>query len=335
MKTLLFLAFLITAFPVHSQGATRNPLPARELDRLLAPVALYPDELLSQILMAATYPLQVVEAARWVKVPDNSALTGDDLASALDRQDWDPSVKSLVPFPDILRQMNDHIDWMQELGNAFLDQQADVMDSVQRLRQRALAAGTLNSNAQQMVVTGGDGIEVDPADSDTIYVPQYDPGIAYGAWPYPTYPPFYLFPPTPAYASGIYYGSGIAIVGTLWGWNSFDWGHHRISIDRERYRRIDAGHRRFDNDYDERYRRGGADYRHFRGQTGYPVPSGKLAPARTLAPGLAPAISPGMLSPAERPSHPLVHSETRKDGERKGGSRREHEERGRESDVRK
>ncbi len=314
MRAMVFLVFmlLLSPFSANAQTSGQNPISPRDLDRMVAPIALYPDELLSQILMASTYPLEVIEAARWVKQPDNAILTGDDLASALEDKDWDPSVKSLVPFPDILGRMNDNIDWMQALGNAFLNQQGAVMNSVQRLRQRALAAGTLDSNAQQMVITGGDAIEIEPSDSDMIYVPQYDPGIAYGSWPYPTYPPFYLFPPAPGYATGLYYGSGIAVIGTLWGWNNFDWGRRRISIDRERYRRIEGGHGRMDNDFWERYRRGGVDYRTLRQNQ---------HPARTLAPGLSPAISPGFLSPAEKPgaAHPMAHPQGRKDGERKDG----------------
>ena len=126
-----------------------NPAPtyaAPQLDQLLAPIALYPDPLLAQILMAATYPLEVVEAARWVQDPNNARLRGDQLDAALQPQDWDPSVKSLVPFPQILQMMNSKLDWTQALGNAFLAQQADVMDSVQRLRAQAQAAGTLQSS---------------------------------------------------------------------------------------------------------------------------------------------------------------------------------------------
>jgi hypothetical protein len=126
---------------------------AAELDQLLAPVALYPDQLLGQILMASTYPLEVVEAARWVEDPNNARLKGDQLAAALQGKDWDPSVKSLAPFPQILRMMDDRLDWMQKLGDAFLAQQNEVMDSVQRLRRQAEEAGTLQSSPQQTVTT--------------------------------------------------------------------------------------------------------------------------------------------------------------------------------------
>lgn len=124
---------------------------AAQLDQLLAPVALHPDQLLGQILTASTYPLEVVEAARWVEDPNNARLKGDQLAALLQDKDWDPSVKSLAPFPQILRMMDDRLDWTQKLGNAFLAQQNEVMDSVQRLRRQAEEAGTLQSSPQQTV----------------------------------------------------------------------------------------------------------------------------------------------------------------------------------------
>jgi hypothetical protein len=136
---------------------------AAQLDQLLAPVALHPDQLLGQILMASTYPLEVVEAARWVEDPNNARLKGDQLAAALQDKDWDPSVKSLAPFPQILRMMDDRLDWMQKLGDAFLSQQNEVMDSVQRLRRQAEEAGTLQSSPQQTVTTQDQTITVEPA----------------------------------------------------------------------------------------------------------------------------------------------------------------------------
>jgi hypothetical protein len=123
-----------------------------QLDQLLAPIALYPDQLLVQLFMASTYPLEVVLAERWVSDPDHAKLKGDQLASALEQQSWDPSVKSLVPFPPVLKMMSDQIDWTQRVGDAFLAQQKDLMDAVQRLRREAQAAGTLKTNEQQTVV---------------------------------------------------------------------------------------------------------------------------------------------------------------------------------------
>jgi hypothetical protein len=152
--------------------------------------------------MASTYPLEVVEAARWVEDPNNARLKGDQLAAALQGKDWDPSVKSLAPFPQILRMMDDRLDWMQKLGDAFLAQQNEVMDSVQRLRRQAEEAGTLQSSPQQTVTTQDQTITVEPANPNVVYVPIYDPTVVYGAWPYPDYPPYY-FPPSGFVATGL------------------------------------------------------------------------------------------------------------------------------------
>ena len=157
-----FRAAVIAAFmSLYSSGALPQPAPApgasaltaEQLDQLVAPIALYPDPLIAQILMAATYPLEVVEADRWLRIPANAALKGDALTAALQQQPWDPSVKSLVPFPQLLRMMDSNLHWTEQLGDAFLAQQADVMDAVQRLRQRAQAAGSLASTPQQTVST--------------------------------------------------------------------------------------------------------------------------------------------------------------------------------------
>ncbi len=210
-----------------------------QLDQLLAPIALYPDFLLAQILMASTYPLEVVDAARWVQDPNNARLQGDPLDAALQPQTWDPSVKSLVPFPQVLQMMNSKLDWTQALGNAFLAQQADVMDSVQRLRSEARAAGTLQSTPQETVSTQGQVVAIAPANPQLVYVPYYDPTTVYGSWGYPDDPPFY-FPPPPNYVAGpgIYFGVGLGIVGALWGWDRWDWGHHDIDVDPDRFNRI-------------------------------------------------------------------------------------------------
>ena len=138
-------------------------LAPEQLDQLLAPIALYPDDLLGDILMAATYPLDVVEAARWVRDPNNALLSGDQLVAALEKQDWDLSVKSLAPFPRILRAMDDELDWTARLGEAFLADQAAAMDSVQRLRQRALAAGRLVSFPEATVTAEEQIVSIEPS----------------------------------------------------------------------------------------------------------------------------------------------------------------------------
>ena len=234
--------------PEAQPGATDNAAydPA-QLDQMLAPIALYPDELLGQILMASTYPLEVVEAARWIQDPANSGLKGDDLKNALEQKDWDPSVKSLVAFPDVLKMMNDKLDWTQKLGDAFLAQQAAVMDEVQHLRREAKNAGKLASSSQLTVTDNGDNdITVEPANPNTVYVPYYDPTVVYGPWPYPAYPPYYFpYPAGVVFAPGFYFGFGFGINigfwGPFWGWNHWDWHNHNIWFDRDRFARINHG----------------------------------------------------------------------------------------------
>jgi hypothetical protein len=216
-----------------------------QLDALLAPIALYPDQLLTQILMAATFPLQVVEAARWVADPANKALTGDALAAALAQQTWDPSVKSLVPFPQVLAMMNSKLDWLQQLGYAVSVQQSAVMDSVQRLRHQAQAAGQFQTTAQQVVSSVGPDIVIAPAQPDVVYVPVYDPSVVYGGWPYPLYPPVYLEPPPwyyggPVLGIGLVFGVGIPVFGGLWGWARPNWRGRGFYLDVNRYNRINV-----------------------------------------------------------------------------------------------
>lgn len=234
-----------------------------QLDQLLAPIALYPDQLLGQILIASTYPLEVVEAARWLQDPNNAALKGEALAPVLDQMDWDPSVKSLVPFPSVLQMMNEQLQWTQRLGDAFLAQQADVMESVQQLRHEALNSGRLQSTPQQIVSTEGPDIVIQPADPSLVYVPYYDPSVVYGGWSYPDYPP-YDFAPPPGYGygpvvGGIEFGIGYGVFGPFWGWDDFDWHRHRVRIDRDRFRDMDRDHREIAGDtwqHDPGHRRG-------------------------------------------------------------------------------
>jgi hypothetical protein len=213
-------------------GAPAQLLSAAELDQLTAPIALYSDPLLGSVLAAATYPLEVVEAARWRDDPANAALTGEALSAALQQQSWDASVKSLVQFPDVLRLMNDNLQWTEQLGEAFLAQQADVMDSVQRLRQRAAATGALQSTPQQTVAAEGGDIAIEPSSPDLVYTPYYDPASVYGPWPWPGYPPYYFATPPGVYFGGglIGFGIGIGIVAPLWGWYGWDWPHHGFTV---------------------------------------------------------------------------------------------------------
>lgn len=154
---------------------------------MLAPIALYPDPLLTQILMASTYPLEVIQAARWSKANPN--LQGDQAVQAVADKPWDPSVKSLVAFPQLLLMMDEKLDWMERLGGAFLAQESQVMDTIQQLRQKASAAGHLQSNEQIQVQPQGQTIVIQPTNPQVIYVPYYDPMVVYGPWWWPGSPP--------------------------------------------------------------------------------------------------------------------------------------------------
>ncbi len=201
-----------------------------ELDQLLAPIALYPDDLLTQILMASTYPLEVVQAERWVK--QNKSLKGDALKAALEKQPWDDSVKALVPFPDVLTMMSEKLEWTQKLGDAFLAQQKDVMDTVQKLRRKAAEAGNLKSSKEQEVKKEGDIIIIEPANPQVVYVPAYNPTVVYGAWWYPAYPPYpvYAYPPGAALFT---FTMGVAI-GAAWYGHGCHADYHggTVNIDR-------------------------------------------------------------------------------------------------------
>jgi hypothetical protein len=226
-----------------AQTAESQAYNSEQLDALLAPIALYPDALLAQVLMASTFPLQVVSAGRWVEDPANKSLSGDALAKALGPQTWDPSVKSLVPFPSVLALLNSNLDWTQQLGYAFAEQQAAVMDSVQRLRAQAQTAGNLQTTEQQIVRVEKQVIIIEPARPAVVYVPSYNPVVVYGAWPYPAYPPVYL-PPPPGYVfgtalvSGIAFATGVAIVGSLWGWARPGWGRGYVNVNVSHYNNI-------------------------------------------------------------------------------------------------
>ncbi len=215
---------------------SQSLLKAEQLDQLLAPIALYPDPLLAQVLIASTYPLEIVQADRWAKA--NANLKGEALTAALAKQSWDESIKSLVQAPAVLTMMSDQLDWTQKVGDAMLAQQSDVMDAVQRLRGRAQANGKLQSSKEQTVTTKTDEqqhqyVVIEPASPSEIYVPYYDPAVVYGAWPYPDYAPYY-FPPAAGYipgrllATGIAFGAGIAVGHAIWG--NCDWGHRNINV---------------------------------------------------------------------------------------------------------
>jgi len=188
--------------PPDPAAPPAQALPPDQLDNLIAPIALYPDALLSQVLVAATYPLEVVEAAQWLQ--QNPNLRGQQLVDAARQQNWDASIQALVVFPDVVKLLNSNVRWTTDLGNAFLAQQADVMNAVQRMRVRAMAAGKLNSNSQETVATQRQGdqtaVEIQPANPEMVYVPEYDPAYVWGPPVYGYYPPLFY--------SGIGFGFG-------------------------------------------------------------------------------------------------------------------------------
>jgi hypothetical protein len=235
---LIMLAVLWTwSSSAMAQATASNPqlLSAGELDQTLAPIALYSDPLLAQVLMASTYPLEVVQADRWAK--SHRGLKGDALTAALAKESWDDSVKSLVQVPTVLTMMSDKLDWTQKVGDAMLAQQTDVMDSIQRLRNRAKANDKLQSNSQQTVSVESqnqkDYIVIEPASPNELYVPYYQPAVVYGDWPYPAYPPLYFAPPpgyvtASALAAGVAFGAGVAAGYAIWG--KCNWAGHNIDV---------------------------------------------------------------------------------------------------------
>ncbi|MFM0030610.1 DUF3300 domain-containing protein [Paraburkholderia madseniana] len=224
---------------VYAQSAAK--MSNQQLDSLTAPIALYPDALLAQVLMAATFPQDVQAAAAWSKA--NSKLQGDDAVKAVASEPWDPSVQSLVAFPQVLATMASKPDWVSQLGNAFLAQPNDVMDSVQHLRKQAQAAGNLKTSSQQKVVVEQSTIQIVPANPQVVYVPTYNPTVVYGTWPYPAYPPVYV-PPPPGYAiatgfaTGLAFGAGVAVANSLWG--GFNWNTHDVNINVNHYNNINV-----------------------------------------------------------------------------------------------
>ena len=238
---------LLMALPpgvLAQQSAAPAAFKQEELEQILAPIALYPDPLVSQILMASTYPLEVVQADRWAK--QNTKLKGDALSKALEAQDWDPSVKSLVNFPQVLTLMSDKIDLTQKIGDAFLADQKKVLDTIQGLRAKAQASGNLKTTKEQTVIVEEKIIKIEPADPQVIYVPSYNPTVVYGAWPYPAYPPYSYYPPGYVWATPFAFAAGVGL-GMAWGyaWGGCNWHGGDVDIDIDRNfnsnRNIDRG----------------------------------------------------------------------------------------------
>jgi uncharacterized protein DUF3300 len=228
----------VSARPAQPQDpSTEQPGPLirnDQLDSLVAPIALYPDPLLSQVLVASTYPLELIQLQQWIQ--KNSALKGDELANAVEKQEWDPSIQAMAVFPDLVKRLTDDIKWTTDLGNAFLAQQSDVMDAVQRMRKKALEGGQLKSSDQQKVETKTvetkTVVVIQPASTQVVYVPMYNPVVVYGPPIYP-YPPIY-YPPPGYYGAGIFIGFGVGIAyGSYyrggWGYGP-RWGYSHTTI---------------------------------------------------------------------------------------------------------
>ena len=223
--------------PQDGQAPSYAQQTPEQLQQLVAPIALYPDSLVAQILAASAFPEQVVEADRWVQA--HADLKGDALAQAVDQEPWDPSVKALAAFPSVLGNMDKNLSWTSSLGDAYYNQEQDVMDAVQVMRQKAEEAGNLKSTPQQTVTTQDSTIVIQPASPDVVYVPAYDPWVVYG-YPVVAWPGWYPYP-------GIWYagpylsfgvGFGIGYFGGFgWGWGhwGFDWHNHYAVYNHDRY----------------------------------------------------------------------------------------------------
>jgi hypothetical protein len=229
-----FALFLRPIAVVAQEGA--EPFKREEIEQLVAPIALYPDPLIAQILMASTYPLEIVSAARWSKA--NPSVKDKALEDAMQKESWDPSVKSLTAFPSVLTMLNEKLDMTQKLGDAFLGQQKEVMAAIQGLRVKAEKAGNLKSSKEQTVTTAQEAgttvIKIEPADPQVVYVPTYNPTTVYGPWPYPTYPPYYYYPPGYVPGAALFtFAVGVAVGSALWG--NCNWGGGNVNINHNTY----------------------------------------------------------------------------------------------------
>ncbi|HKB14509.1 MAG TPA: DUF3300 domain-containing protein, partial [Planctomycetota bacterium] len=215
----------------ETQPAAAGGFSETQLEQLVAPIALYPDALMMQILMASTYPLEIVQADRWLK--KNASLKGKALEDALKEQDWDPTVKSLCTVPEVLTKLSENLEWTQDLGDAFLGQEAKLLDVVQKMRSKAHEAGNLETTKEQKVTVQEDKIIViESSDPEVIYVPSYSPTVVYGpAWTYPApyYPPLYA--PVPPGYGFMAFGMGMMAGAAMWGGCSWGWGHSEVDID--------------------------------------------------------------------------------------------------------
>ena len=229
----LFFAGVRDVFAYPAGTSPQQPPPqaaqqsTEQLQQIVAPIALYPDALIAQILAAATYPEQVVEAGKWIE--QHKGLQGDQLAQEVDKQSWDPSVKALTQFPAVLANMNQNLAWTSELGDVHVNQPQELTQAIQTMRERAKQAGNLNTTTQEKVSTKGKTLVIEPAETDVVYVPQYDPWLVYGA-PLAVFPGWYPYPGLFLDGPGIGFGLGFGVGyfgGFGWGWHhwGYDWHH--------------------------------------------------------------------------------------------------------------
>jgi len=245
LKKLFFLCFvLLVLLPVTTTADDKSTFSEAELDQMMAPIALYSDSLLSQILMASTYPADVAEAVKWSK--ENSSQKGDAAVTAVQDKAWDPSVMSLVAFPQVLEMMGQKPDWVQNLGDAFLASPNDVMDTAQKLRKKAKDEGNLKTTKEQTVKVEEVAAEqtviiIEPADPKVVYVPTYNPTVVYGVWWWPHYTPYYYRPIGYPLAAGIAFGIGVGITRSLWG--GCNWRRGSVDINVNRYNNININNK--------------------------------------------------------------------------------------------
>ena len=248
---LLAIVLCLSMGNVQAEDATT--FSEAELDQMMAPIALYPDSLLAQILMAATYPADVAEAVTWSK--NNTGKDGDAAVEAVQDMSWDPSVMSLVAFPQVLEMMGEQPEWVQDVGDAFLADSEAVMDTVQKLRSKAKEEGNLETTEQQKVIVEEPSssetvIIIEPADPQVVYVPSYNPTIIYGSWWWPHYTPWYYHPYGYGFGSavvrGIGFGIGVGITNALWGGCSWGRGHSSIDINVNKYNNINVNRNKLD-----------------------------------------------------------------------------------------
>ena len=321
---------LPSAITAQETGQPQQPYKFKneELAQMLAPIALYPDSLIADILMGSTYPLEVVEAERWLR--QNKDLKGDELDNALQNKAWDASIKVLCHFPDLLFSLSEKLDQTRKLGDAFLSQQEDVMAMIQELRRKAEEQGNLKTTKEQSVTGDQNDIRVEPVEPGVVYVPVYDPVYVYGPWWYPAYPPYYWYYPPDIFVTGGYIGFGVGFfVGTdVLSWYWLDWPRHVIHIDHNRERHFDhfdRNRRDFDVPFwrHNPYHRRGVAYRDSQTAERFGVRPFRPQP---VTPEMRGYPESGVGGPAVSPSP--GHVKQRERGAANGGNRKKLEDQG-------